>query len=203
MNRISICLLSFLLISACINKEQSLPIIGDRTYPDGTVDRHEIRAFQLVNQLGDTISNKDFEDKIYLIDFFFTSCPSICPKVTKQMLRLYDHVNEYDDVLLVSTSIDPVRDTPEILKKYADNMNIDHGKWLFLTGDKDEIMDLANEDYFVTALVAPDVPGGFDHSGKIILLDKSSRIRGFCEGTESKSVSGMMKMIDQLRSEYD
>ena len=188
---------------ACGDGTKPLPIIGDRTYPDGTVDIHTIRDFQLVNQLGDTITNRDFENKIYLIDFFFTSCPSICPKVTKQMLRLYDHVREYDDVILVSTSIDPIRDTPEVLKRYADNLNIDDSRWLFLTGDKDEIMELANEDYFVTALVAPDVPGGFDHSGKIILLDKSARIRGFCEGTESESVSGMMKMIDQLRAEYE
>ncbi len=178
-----------------------LPIIGNRTLPDGTVDVHKIRPFEFLNQEGDTISNQDFEGKIYLVDFFFTSCPSICPRVTKEMLRIYNYVEDYDDVLLVSFTIDPKRDSVSVLRTYAQNIGVETERWMFLTGDKDVTMDIANEDYFVAALVAPNAPGGFDHSGKIILLDKKSQIRGFCEGTDPKSVDGMLKMIDRLRKE--
>ncbi|MEL6122450.1 MAG: SCO family protein [Bacteroidota bacterium] len=90
-----------------------------------------------------------------------------------------------------------------VLKLYADNLSIDHTRWLFLTGDKDEIMDLANEDYFVAAMESPDAPGGFDHSGKILLLDKDARIRGFCEGTDPESVDQMMLLIDELGKTYE
>lgn len=180
-----------------------LPIIGDRPGPDGEMIIHEIRPFTFVNQIGDTITNDHFKNKIYLVDFFFTSCPSICPKVTRQMLRIYDHISAYDDVILVSHTIDPKRDTPEVLKAYADNIDVSPERWLFLQGDKDETLEIANEDYFVAALESPDAPGGFDHSGKIILLDKKAKIRGFCEGTEPASVDKMMAMIDQLRREYE
>lgn len=180
-----------------------LPVIGNQTLPDGTIIPHEIRDWRFQNQLGETVERASLDGKIYLVDFFFTSCPSICPKVTRQMLRIYDHIEDYEDVLLVSFTIDPKRDSVSVLKAYADNMDIDHGRWLFLTGDKDEVMDIANEDYFVAALVAPDVPGGFDHSGKIILVDKKSRIRGYCEGTDASSVDGMLEKIDILRSETE
>ena len=80
---------------------------------------------------------------------------------------------------------------------------IDHNKWLFLRGEKDEIMEIANEDYFIAALEAPDAPGGFDHSGKIILLDKAAKIRGFCDGTDPESITQFMKTIDQLQKSYE
>ncbi len=180
-----------------------LPIIGDRPDLNGEMIDHKIRPFSFVDQLGDTITNAKLADKIHLVDFFFTSCPSICPKVTKQMLRIYDYTEKYDDVILVSHTLDPKRDTEEVLKLYADNLDIDHDRWLFLRGGQEEIMEIANEDYFIAALEAPNAPGGFDHSGKIILLDKNAKIRGFCEGTESESVDKMMKTIDRLRKEYE
>lgn len=185
------------------NKPKELPVIGDRVDLEGNKVVHKIRPFSFVNQLGDTISNSTFKDKIYVVDFFFTSCPSICPLVTAQMKRIYDHVANEGDVLLVSHTIDPKRDSVSVLKKYADNLEIDHQIWHFLRGPKDEIMEIANEDYFIAALEAPDAPGGFDHSGKIILLDKEARIRGFCDGTDPESVTNFIKMIDQLRASYD
>lgn len=192
------------LLMACEQTDRpELRYIGDIIEPDGSVTPHEIRPFELVDQLGRKITNEDLKGNIHLVDFFFTSCPSICPKVTKQMLRLYDHVEEMDDVLLISHTIDPKRDSVAVLKLYADNLSIDHTRWLFLTGDKDEIMDLANEDYFVAAMESPDAPGGFDHSGKILLLDKDARIRGFCEGTDPESVDQMMLLIDELGKTYE
>ena len=112
-----------------------LPIIGDRVDLDGNKVVHEIREFSFQDQTGRTITNNHFKDKIYVVDFFFTSCPSICPKVTAEMRRMYDHIIDYEDVLLVSHTIDPKRDSISVLKAYADNLNIDHNKWLFLRGE--------------------------------------------------------------------
>jgi len=192
------------LIISCQGKEPSrpLPYIGDRTELDGTVIEHEIRDFTFTDQLGRTVSNRDVEGKIYLTDFFFISCPSICPKVKKQMLRIYDMVLDNDDIILVSHTIDPKRDTPEALKLYSDNMEINHDKWRFLTGDKEELLDIA-DDYFVAAFEDPDAPGGFDHSGKVILLDKAGRIRSFGDGTNAKEINKLMKDIDILIKEYE
>lgn len=197
----TICLL--VLLVSCTSKNTKLPVIGDRSLPDGTIVKHEIRSWEFKNQLDQVVTKEFLNDKIYLVDFFFTACPSICPTVTREMLRIYDYTSEYDEVILASFTIDPKRDSVAVLKRYADNLEVDPKRWLFLTGDKDLVMDIANEDYFVAALVSPDAPGGFDHSGKIILVDKQGQIRGFCEGTDPESVDGMMDMIDQLRKEYD
>jgi len=182
---------------------EPLPIIGDRLDLDGSKIVHEIRPFSFTNQLGEAITNQSYRGKIHVVDFFFTSCPSICPLVTAQMKRVYDHTQEYEDVIFVSHTIDPKRDSISVLKLYADNLDIDHSKWHFLYGPKDEMMEIANEDYFIAALDAPDAPGGFDHSGKIVLLDKEAKIRGFCDGTDPASVTSFMKTIDKLKATYE
>lgn len=206
MNRIKFILtLSFLwliLIMACEQGDKTLPVIGDRIDLDGSKIEHSIRPFSFISQLGDTITNKDVAGKIYMTDFFFTSCPSICPKVKKQMLRIYDQVKGNKDILLISHTIDPKRDSVSVLKTYADNLGIDHTQWLFLTGNKEELLDIA-DDYFVAAYEDPDSPGGFDHSGKIILLDKSGKIRSFCDGTDPESVDRFIKDIFTLLKEYE
>lgn len=191
------------LVSCDLQKTSTLPIIGDRVDLDGNKVIHSIRPFSFTNQLNETVTNKTYENKIHIVDFFFTSCPSICPLVTAQMKRIYNHVEEYGDVMLLSYTIDPKRDSIPVLKKYADNIDIDHNLWHFLRGDKDFTMELANEDYFIAALEAPDAPGGFDHSGKIILLDKQAKIRGFCDGTDPESITKFLKTIDQLRATYE
>ncbi len=191
------------IISCQPEVSNELPIIGDRVGLDGDSIIHFIRPFSFINQLGEEVTNATYEDQIHVVDFFFTSCPSICPKVTKQMLRIYDHVEEEGDVRLISHTIDPKRDSISILKRYADNLEIDHDIWHFLRGPKEEIMEIANEDYFIAALEAPDVPGGFDHSGKIILLDKAAKIRAFCDGTDPESVTEFIKNIDKLRNSYE
>jgi len=196
-------ILSLIVITiACETAPKQLPYIGDREELDGSITRHEIREFSFTDQLGETMTNQDIAGKIYLTDFFFTSCPSICPKVKKQMLRIYDKVLMNDDILLISHTIDPKRDSAAVLKQYADNIGIDHNKWKFLTGDKDELLDIA-DDYFVAAYEDADAPGGFDHSGKIILLDKTGRIRSFGDGTDPSEVDKLMKDIDILLYEYE
>lgn len=190
-------------IGCQVNQSESLPYIGDRVDLDGNKVVHNIRPFSYTNQLGATVTNKTIDGHIHVVDFFFTSCPSICPRVKAQMKRIYQHTEEYDDFKLMSYTIDPKRDSISVLKEYADNLDIDHNKWFFLRGEKDATMELANEDYFIAAYEAEDAPGGFDHSGKIILLDKEAKIRGFCDGTDPESVSKFMKTIDQLRATYD
>lgn len=186
----------------CEEKATTLPVIGDRTDLEGNVDVHKIRDFSFVNQQNETITNIDVADKVYITDFFFTSCPSICPKVKKQMLRIYDKVKDNTDIILVSHTIDPKRDSVEVLYTYASNMGIDHDRWWFLTGDKEELLDIA-DDYFVAAYEDEEAPGGFDHSGKIIMLDKNGKIRSFCDGTDPESVTNFMGDIDLLLKEYE
>lgn len=191
------------LLSCGLEKTQPLPIIGDRVDLDGNTVIHSIRPFSFTNQLNETVTNETYKEKIHVVDFFFTSCPSICPLVTAQMKRIYQHVEPESDVMLISYTIDPKRDSISVLKKYADNLDINHNLWHFLRGPKEATMELANEDYFIAALEAPDAPGGFDHSGKIILLDKEAKIRGFCDGTDPESITQFMKTIDQLRATYE
>jgi len=195
--------LIFLMMIGCQGKSPDLPFIGDREELDGTVTKHEIRPYQLTNHLGTPVTNATYKGRIQVVDFFFTSCPSICPKVAAQMKRIQDHVSGEDDVILLSHTIDPKRDSVSILNQYATKIGADDDLWHFLTGSKDLIMDLANEDYFVAALEAPDAPGGFDHSGKILLLDHDARIRGFCDGTDPKTVDAFMDKIDILRKQHE
>jgi len=201
--KIALLTFTFLLLLSCQDKSLELPYIGDRKELDGTVTQHRIRPYQLTNHLGELVTNKTYKGRIQVVDFFFTSCPSICPKVAAQMKRIQNHVKTDDDVILLSHTIDPKRDSVSILKQYASKIGADDKLWHFLTGSKDLMMDLANEDYFVAALEAPDAPGGFDHSGKILLLDKDARIRGFCDGTDPNSVDEFMDKIDILRQQHE
>ena len=116
------------------------------------------------------------------------------------MLRLYDRFEQEDNLVLLSHSIDTKYDTVERLKHYATNLEVKTEKWHFVTGDKDEIYDIA-DDYFSVAIENPDAPGGFDHSGRLILVDEGGRVRSFCNGTEPEDVDRFMDDIDVLLSE--
>ena len=130
---------------SCNTQPKELPIIGfQETLDDGTIKYHTIPPFSFVNQDSLKIENDSFKNKIYAADFFFTSCPSICPKVMKQMVRIADSQENNEKFRLVSHTIDPKRDTHEVLKIYADNLGIDQSKWHFLTGQKDELLDSAS-----------------------------------------------------------
>lgn len=192
------------LIIACDSKtnEQALPIIGRVEIVDGDTIHHTIPDFEFVNQDSQLVQNEDLREYIYISDFFFTSCPSICPIVKKQMLRIYDKYESNSMIKLVSHTIDPKRDTAEKLKRYASDLGVDTEKWIFLTGDKEALLDIADE-YFVAAYEDPEAPGGFDHSGKIILVDTKRHVRSFAEGTDPEDVDRFLKDIDKLLKEYD
>jgi len=200
MRKLAFVLLAILILQSC-KEERSLPIIGRTQVVDGVTVQHQIPEFSFTNQDSTVITNKDLDDYIYIADFFFISCPSICPKVKKQMLRIYDKLKEENQVKLVSHTIDPKRDTEQALRLYAQNLNVNTDKWMFLTGDKDELFDQADE-YFVAAFEDSDAPGGFDHSGKILLVDKDRHIRAFCDGTDEDSVTEFLKDIKFLLDEY-
>jgi protein SCO1/2 len=183
-----------------------LPILGEKDIipnEQNQVDTlyHTIPSFQFIDQDSSQVTNQTFEGKIYVADFFFTSCPTICPVMTIQMHRLYEDLRNIEDVALLSHSIDPQRDSVLHLRKYAAKMGtIDAKRWHFVTGDKDHIYEMAKA-YFENAAADPNAPGGFIHSGYFYLIDKQKRIRGLYLGTDPKQVDQLMKDIRTLRNE--
>lgn len=193
------------LFGSCKNNTEfkpALPILGNFEVVDGDTIRHRIPDFSFINQDSVVITNETFAGKLYVADFFFTSCPSICPKVKKEMLRMYDKYKNEDRIRFISHSIDTKRDSVPRLKEYASNLNVSADFWHFVTGDKTKLFKIAN-DYFVSALEDPGAPGGFDHSGRLILVDKNRHVRAFCNGTVTEEVDTFMEQIDQLlETEY-
>lgn len=179
---------------------KQLPILGNKDIIDGDTIYHTIPDFSFIDQDSQVITNETFAGKAYVADFFFISCPTICPKTTHEMLRIYEKFRDDDRLLLLQHSIDPKRDTVAALKRYARNLDADADKWHFITGDKDAIYEIA-DDYFSIALEDPDAPGGFDHSGRLILVDKNRHIRSFCNGTDPEDVDRFMGDIQLLLDE--
>lgn len=189
-----------LLLAACNSQEkeaQALPYLGNHDINGQDTVYHTIPDFAFVNQDSNMVTNETFEGKVYLADFFFISCPTICPKVKKQMLRIYDKYKDKEELMLLSHTIDPKRDTVGRLKQYAQNLGVDDGKWMFVTGEQDRIYEIA-DDYMSIAREDPEAPGGFDHSGWILLIDKEGHIRSFADGTNPEKVDQLMKDIDWL-----
>lgn len=163
---------------------------------------HTIADFSLLNQNGDTITQKNYENKIYVADFFFTTCQSICPIMTGNMEILQNKLLDDHEVLLLSHTVMPAVDTVAQLKKYGLEKGVNYKKWNLVTGDKKEIYDLARKSY----LVAKDVPyGEYDliHTENFVLVDKKKRIRGFYDGTDAKAIEKLMNDIKILEKEFD
>ncbi|MEL7118822.1 MAG: SCO family protein [Bacteroidota bacterium] len=199
-----ICLI-LLAIAGCAQVKTAdgpLPIIGNRYFEAGDTVYHQIPDFEFINQDSQLVTNEAFEGKMYVADFFFISCPTICPIVKKQMLRIYERFESEDRVALFSHSIDTKYDTIPRLKNYSVNLGVSAPKWNFVTGDEEEIYDIA-DDYFSIAIKDPSAPGGFDHSGRLILVDDKRHVRAFCDGTDEEDVDQFMKDIQKLVEEYD
>ena len=194
-----------LLLVACTPQPQGpLPYYGLHDTDPNTGDTiyHKIRDFSFVDQDSQVVNNATFAGKVYIGDFFFTSCPTICPKVKKNMLRIYERYRNDDRVMLLSHTIDVKRDTVGRLKAYAHGLGVDDGtgRWRFVTGNKDDLYDISY-DYISTALENPDAPGGFDHSGYLLLIDPNRHLRSFVDGTKEEEVDKFMKDIDRLLEE--
>ncbi|MDT0647907.1 SCO family protein [Zunongwangia sp. F260] len=132
--------------------------------------------FELINQNGDTISNEDYRGKVYVAEFFFTTCPTICPVMNKNLIEVQQEFGE-NEFGIASFTIDPDHDNPQVLKAYAENYEITDPDWHFLTGDKEKIYNLANGGFNIYAGVDEAVPGGFAHSGLFALVDQEGYIR--------------------------
>lgn len=187
-------------LTACKEHPKRLPILGNVEVVDGDTLFHVVPDIALVDQDSQTFKLSNHPDQLILADFFFTSCPSICPKVQKQMLRLYDRYKADDRLLLLSHTIDQRHDSIPVLHRYAQNLEVNTDKWKFLTGSRDSVYFLADK-YFVSVVEDPSAPMGYDHSGRIILLDKARHVRGFCEGTDANSVTAFFLTIDALLAE--
>ena len=201
----SIFFLSGLLFLAACNQDTRLRILGPKVavvkHQNGTtiVDSvdYTIPPFQFVDQDSAIVNSATVQNKIFVADFFFTSCPSICPKMMAEMLKINDKYKDNPNVVILSYSIDPVRDSVARLKAYQKKLGLTGGNWHFLTGNKDSIYQLADK-YLVSAAEDPDAPGGYIHSGTFILIDKQRRIRSYCDGTSDDGVEILMGDMDIL-----
>ena len=198
-----------LLLIACKDSKEKLPILGNREAIVKTANGkqitdtlyHQIPDFEFINQDSVKITQKDFTGKIYVADFFFTTCPTICPKMKTQMLRIFKKFKDNPKVAILSHTIDPRHDTPAVLKEFSKNLGIQNSMWTMVTGDKAKIYEIGQKSYMVSATDDPTQPGGIVHSGAFILVDKNRHIRGIYDGTEPERVDKLMEDMDLLLSE--
>jgi protein SCO1 len=197
-------LLAVCLLAACSGKraEQPLPIFGERTVDGTDTLYHTIAPFRFVNQDSAVVTNETVAGKIYIADFFFTSCRTICPIMKTQLLRAYDSLKDDPEVLILSHTIDPEYDTVALLRDFAQRLGVESSKWNFLTGAKDSIYKIAQTSYFATAMEDSNEPDGFIHSGAFLLIDKQQRIRGKYDGTVAEDVNKLLADIRKLKREY-
>ena len=184
-------------------------------YIENNGTKRKVPEFSFVNQKGDTITNKDYEGKVYVIEFFFTTCPTICPRMNSNLVQIQNELNGYEDFGIASFTINPDHDTPQVLKSYADLYKITNPNWHLLTGDKTAIYKLANEGFYIYAAENKDVEGGFEHSGNFALIDKNGYIRsrtdefgnpiiyykGIVSESEAVDDSGEEEQISMLKTD--
>ncbi|MEM8584131.1 MAG: SCO family protein [Bacteroidota bacterium] len=171
--------------------------LDELTYPGnqptdpetGEIMPEPVRDWTYTDQMGRTLTNKDLLGKVYVADFFFGSCPTICPKVKQQQLRLQEAFADEPDFRMISFTVDPKRDTIARLFDYADRLGVtDHDRWRFLRGDKLFTYEM-DEDYLSIAEENPDAPGGFDHTGYLVLVDRKGMVRAYANGTDPEAVT--------------
>jgi protein SCO1/2 len=165
---------------------------------------HKVKPFTLTNQFGKQVSLNDLPGKVIVADFFFTSCPSICPTLTRNMKRLQDAFKKNDTIVrFVSFTVDPVRDSAARLKAYGDRFKVDHDTWWFLTGTKEEIYDIALNEFKANIAQEEGVDTGFIHTDKLFLLDKDHVVRGWYSGLDSMKLDQVIKDVVMLNMERD
>jgi protein SCO1/2 len=198
-----------LLWSACKfnNNKKVLPILGNRHAVSKAVNGQTvvdtiyqtIPAFSYINQYGDSISNKNLDGNIYVADFFFTTCPTICPIMQRNMLNVYNSFKDSTGVKIISYTIDPQHDSVPVLKKYADKLGIAGNTWWLLQGRKNETYQIAKS--YLVSVQEKNPAGEYIHDGFFILIDKKKRVRGTYDGTDPKEVSKLIEDIKVLKTE--
>jgi protein SCO1/2 len=216
-SKITIVLIAFLIFFSCKETKNQLdsrvahlPYYQEASFTPfwfekGSVEQktfHQIPAFSLTNQNGETITEKTFENKIYITDFFFTTCPGICPLMTANMDILQQEFKNDDDVLLLSHSVTPKIDSVAVLKEYAENKGINSNKWHLVTGDRSQIYNLGRNHYFVEEnLGEAKSEDDFLHTENFVLIDKNRQIRGIYNGLNKTSVQQLIADIKTLQKE--
>src|ERR1700749_4194938 len=193
------------------DNQKALPIYGNRQSVTKTINGQTVAdtvyqtipTFKFVNQYGDSITNKSLDGTIYVADFFFTTCPSICPVMHRNMLNVYNTFKSTGDVKIISHTIDPKHDSVPVLKKYADKLGVTGNTWWFLQGKKEDTYSIAEKNYLVTVKRDSTIAGGYVHSGYFVLVDKQKRRRGAYDGTDPKQVDQMIEDIKTLQAEPD
>ena len=192
------------------SRVERLPFYQDATFrphwisedSDSLASFHQIFPFRLYNQSGDLITEKTFEDKIYVTDFFFTICPGICPKMTENMALLQAEYLADDEVLLLSHSVSPEHDTVAVLKEYADLKGIDQQTWHLATGERSHIYELGRKAYFVEENMGlTKGPDDFLHTENFVLVDKNRHIRGIYNGLNKTAIKQLIADIQTLKEE--
>ncbi len=196
-------------IYSLLTPEKQLPVYNPADVNPRLVDEslihirrnHKVLDFKLINQNGDTITQEDYKDKIYVADFFFTRCMTICPVMTNNIAKLQDVFINDDDIKFLSHSVTPVMDSVPVLKEYAIKKGVIDGKWNITTGTKKHIYDLARKSYFA---VLDEGDGGlqdFIHTENFILVDKKRQIRGFYDGTDNDDIQRLIEDVKLLQSQ--
>ena len=201
---IAIPVLAFGVVTMLQSKYEKLPVYNS-TLNTNKEDKapHFIQPFSLINQDGNVFSDVDVNNKIYVADFFFTSCLSSCPKMTNNLKLVQDAFKNDSNVAIVSFTVDPETDTAQRLKWYANLFRINNDQWNLVTGSKKEIYKLARESFYVSAGDGDGGPDDFIHSNKLVLVDNQKRIRGYYTGTEKDDVERLIHDIKKLENENE
>ena len=184
-------------------QEKKLPIYSPSMVSNELVEEdlryvkkyHRISDFSLLNQNGNNVTQEDYKNKIYVADFFFTTCPDICPIMTGNMLYLQENLKD-TNVMLASFSVTPKIDTVEVLKDYSTLKGVDDSRWNLMTGDKKQIYDLARKSYLVAKAIPDGKNHGMIHTENFVLVDRDKRIRGYYDGT---NIEDMNKLLDDIQ----
>jgi protein SCO1/2 len=191
-------------------KNQSLPILNPIDLKNELVDSslqrkgygHQIQSFEFLNQYGNTITNKDVENSVYVVEYFFTTCSTICPKMNTQMKVLQKKFKGEKNFKILSFTVQPEIDSVPILKQYAEEYGAENGQWHFLTGEKKKLYALARKSFFLLkpaeAQNLGDANSDFIHTNNFVLIDKNKRIRGYYDGTSAKEVEKLARDIRKL-----
>lgn len=167
---------------------------------------HTVKPFSFISQDGKVVTDKDFDGKIYVVEYFFTTCEGICPKMNENMAKVYQAFRGQNDVAILSHTVDPETDTVEQLKRYSMKFDADPNQWVFVTGNKDSLYKMAIKSYIVPVTedtTNTDVLPDFIHTEKFILVDKEKHIRGIYDGTNEGDVKKLIVDINTLQSEYN
>ncbi|TDI76649.1 MAG: SCO family protein [Bacteroidetes bacterium] len=195
---------SVYVVYSYLTTKVTLPVYNPSDFNPELVDKslqsinknHTVADFRLINQNGKLITQEDYLDKIYVTDFFFTRCPSICPIMTDNLIKIQEEFFDNDDIMLLSLSVTPIMDSVPVLREYADKKGVIDSKWNITTGDKKHIYELARKSYFA---VVEEGDGGlqdFIHTPNFILVDKKKQIRGIYDGTDDDEI---LRLISDIR----